>query len=99
MLTLLFHPPPPIPQAESYRAVLNPKFRHVALADQAGSGKTLAYLLPLLQELKEEEKALGRPATVPGSPRILIVTPTGGESSNSPYNGAAGVRFHVHSRV
>ncbi|KIZ01662.1 DEAD-box ATP-dependent RNA helicase 50 [Monoraphidium neglectum] len=64
-------------QAESYRALVSAKARHVALADQAGSGKTLGYLLPLLQELKQEEKKTGRPATVPGSPRILIITPTG----------------------
>ncbi|GBF95962.1 DEAD-box ATP-dependent RNA helicase [Raphidocelis subcapitata] len=62
--------------AESYRAMRNPAVRHVALADQAGSGKTLAYLLPLLQALVEEEAAAGRPCTAPGSPRLLVVAPT-----------------------
>lgn len=65
-------------QAESYRALRSPDTRHVALADQAGSGKTLAYLLPLLQEIKAEEAAKGGPATVPGSPRVLVLTPTVG---------------------
>jgi hypothetical protein len=73
-------PAPPCPQAESYSALRDPASRHVALADQAGSGKTLAYLLPLLQALREQEAAAGgRAATVPGSPRVLVVTPTVGE--------------------
>jgi ATP-dependent RNA helicase DDX18/HAS1 len=49
---------------------------HVVLADHAGSGKTLAYIVPLVQALKAEEKALGRPATIPNSPRIVVVVPT-----------------------
>ncbi len=52
--------------------------RHIALADQAGSGKTLAYLLPLLQALKSREAATGRPATKPGSPSVIVMTPTSG---------------------
>jgi ATP-dependent RNA helicase DDX18/HAS1 len=67
-------------QAEAYKALsLKSGFRHVALADQAGSGKTLAYLLPLLQQLKEREERLGEPATTPNSPSIIILTPTTGE--------------------
>ena len=46
------------------------------LADHAGSGKTLAYLLPLLQLLREEERFLGRAATQPRCPRLLVVVPT-----------------------
>jgi ATP-dependent RNA helicase DDX18/HAS1 len=68
-------------QAEAY-AALSPKsgFRHVALADQAGSGKTLAYLLPLLQQLKAREAAQGGgPVTQPNSASIVVVTPTTGE--------------------
>lgn len=66
-------------QAEAYKALsLKSGFRHVALADQAGSGKTLAYLLPLLQQLKEREEQLGEPATKPNSPSIIILTPTTG---------------------
>jgi ATP-dependent RNA helicase DDX18/HAS1 len=34
--------------------------QHVLLADQAGSGKTLAYLLPLLQRLARFEQTAGR---------------------------------------
>lgn len=36
-------------QAAAFRAIAAPGGRHVVLADHAGSGKTLAYLLPLLQ--------------------------------------------------
>ena len=36
-------------QAAAFRALTAPGGRHVVLADHAGSGKTLAYLLPLLQ--------------------------------------------------
>ena len=50
--------------------------RHVVLADHAGSGKTLAYLLPLLQELKAEEALLGSAATQPRCPRLVVVAPT-----------------------
>jgi ATP-dependent RNA helicase DDX18/HAS1 len=49
---------------------------HVVLADHAGSGKTLAYIVPLVQALKAEEKALGKPATIPNSPRVVVVVPT-----------------------
>jgi ATP-dependent RNA helicase DDX18/HAS1 len=67
-------------QAEAYKALRSKSgFRHVALADQAGSGKTLAYLLPLLQQLKEREEQLGEPATQPNSPSIIILTPTTGD--------------------
>jgi superfamily II DNA/RNA helicase len=69
-----------------------PLFPHVAVADQAGSGKTLAYLAPLLQELREEERRLleasaggngngfgggaGAPATRARSPRLVVLAPT-----------------------
>ncbi|KAF6257544.1 P-loop containing nucleoside triphosphate hydrolase protein [Scenedesmus sp. NREL 46B-D3] len=64
-------------QAEAFKA-LSPKsgLRHVALADQAGSGKTLAYLLPLLQQLKQKEAAAGAPATRANSPSIIVMAPT-----------------------
>jgi Ni2+-binding GTPase involved in maturation of urease and hydrogenase len=35
---------------------LDRKLQHVAIMDQAGSGKTLAYLLPMIQLLKAEER-------------------------------------------
>jgi ATP-dependent RNA helicase DDX18/HAS1 len=67
-------------QAEAYKALgLKSGFKHVAVADQAGSGKTLAYLLPLLQQLKEREQQQGGPVTQPNSPSIIILTPTTGE--------------------
>jgi uncharacterized membrane protein YgcG len=66
-----------------------PLFPHVAVADQAGSGKTLAYLAPLLQELREEERALGGggsstfagspipvAATKARAPRLIVLAPT-----------------------
>ncbi|KAJ4843918.1 DEAD-box ATP-dependent RNA helicase 50 [Turnera subulata] len=46
------------------------------LADQSGSGKTLAYLLPLIQRLRQEEQLLGRGDTSSGGPRVLILVPT-----------------------
>lgn len=49
------------------------------VADHAGSGKTLAYLLPLIQMLRDEEKKLGKDASrVPRQPRLLIIAPTNG---------------------
>jgi len=67
-------------QSEAFKA-LNPKsgHKHVAVADQAGSGKTLAYLLPLLQQLKLKEAAAGGACTVPNSPYMIVMTPTAGE--------------------
>ncbi|KAL2466332.1 DEAD-box ATP-dependent RNA helicase 50 [Abeliophyllum distichum] len=45
------------------------------LADQSGSGKTLAYLLPLVQRLRQDElQGLGKP--VSQSPRVVILVPT-----------------------
>jgi ATP-dependent RNA helicase DDX18/HAS1 len=64
-------------QASAYRALLS-SARHVVLGDHAGSGKTLAYLLPLIQHLKQEEQQLGRAATVPHCPRVIVVVPTAG---------------------
>ena len=47
---------------------------HVLLADQAGSGKTLAYCLPLLQRVAQIEIEQGRSRSK--KPRVLILTPT-----------------------
>ena len=62
-------------QAAAFRA-FNSSAPHIALADHAGSGKTLAYLVPLLQALKREEEMLGGPSTVPHCPRFVVVAPT-----------------------
>uniref|UniRef100_A0A383WC63 RNA helicase n=1 Tax=Tetradesmus obliquus TaxID=3088 RepID=A0A383WC63_TETOB len=64
-------------QAEAFQTLSSKsKAKHVALADQAGSGKTLAYLLPLLQQLKRKEGAAGGPVTQPNSPSLIIMAPT-----------------------
>lgn len=62
-------------QVEAYRAFVSGA-PHIVLADHAGSGKTLAYLLPLLQSLKAEEEIFGGPSTVPKQPKFVIVAPT-----------------------
>ena len=42
----------------------------------AGSGKTLAYLLPLVQALREEEQSLCDSLTMRNAPRVIIIAPT-----------------------
>lgn len=59
-----FHTPTPI-QKETFSIILSGKDL-VGIA-QTGTGKTLAYLLPLLQPLKYSENI---------NPRILILVPT-----------------------
>ncbi|PSS19309.1 DEAD-box ATP-dependent RNA helicase [Actinidia chinensis var. chinensis] len=45
------------------------------IADQSGSGKTLAYLLPVIQRLRQEElQGLGK--SLPQNPRVVILVPT-----------------------
>lgn len=46
------------------------------VADQSGSGKTLAYLVPLIQGIKEAERAAGGPLTKPRQPRAVVLCPT-----------------------
>jgi len=62
-------------QAAAFSA-LNSEAMHVLLADHAGSGKTLSYLVPLIQKLKQDESENGGPFSAPGQPRIVIVVPT-----------------------
>ncbi|GMI89835.1 hypothetical protein HRI_002652800 [Hibiscus trionum] len=45
------------------------------IADQSGSGKTLAYLTPVVQRLREEELQ-GVSKSSSGSPRAVIIVPT-----------------------
>jgi ATP-dependent RNA helicase DeaD len=47
--------------------------RNALLASATGTGKTLAYLLPLASVLKAKEEAHGSPPT---SPRALVIAPT-----------------------
>jgi DEAD/DEAH box helicase len=50
--------------------------RRVVVADQSGSGKTLAYLVPLIQQIKEQERSAGGPQTQPRKPRAVVLCPT-----------------------
>ncbi|CAH2056641.1 unnamed protein product, partial [Thlaspi arvense] len=45
------------------------------IGDQSGSGKTLAYLLPVLQRLRQEELQ-GIDKSLPENPRVVILVPT-----------------------
>ena len=63
-------------QAESFGALDEANAMHVLLADHAGSGKTLSYLVPLIQMMKLEEKKIGGPVGKPGKPRIVVIVPT-----------------------
>ncbi len=69
---------------------MDPKVQHVAIMDSAGSGKTLAYLLPLMQRLRQEElaakeheggAAVGERSSSPSlaqpkAPRMVVLAPT-----------------------
>ncbi|KAL0919802.1 hypothetical protein M5K25_011922 [Dendrobium thyrsiflorum] len=60
-------------QAMSYIPVLEGK--SCIIADQSGSGKTLAYLAPVVQRLREEElSGLGKSSS--RNPRVVILSPT-----------------------
>lgn len=49
----------------------------LVLGAQTGSGKTLTYLIPLLQRLKDEEDCAEEPLAVrPSRPRALVLVPT-----------------------
>ncbi|GMY33751.1 DEAD-box ATP-dependent RNA helicase 50-like isoform X1 [Fagus crenata] len=60
-------------QAMAFSPVIEEK--SCIIADQSGSGKTLAYLAPIIQRLRQEElQQLSKPSSK--SPQILIVAPT-----------------------
>ncbi|XP_020598156.1 DEAD-box ATP-dependent RNA helicase 50 isoform X2 [Phalaenopsis equestris] len=60
-------------QAMAYSPVLEGK--SCIIADQSGSGKTVAYLAPVVQLLREEELAgLGKSSSK--NPRVVILAPT-----------------------
>ena len=58
--------------------------RSCVIADQSGSGKTLAYLCPIVQNLRKEE-AIGIHKPSPRNPRVIILTPTAELSSQVYY--------------
>ncbi|KAM0951285.1 putative RNA helicase [Dioscorea sansibarensis] len=60
-------------QAMAYGPVLEGK--SCIIADQSGSGKTLAYLAPTIQGLRQEELA-GLHKSSARSPRVVILAPT-----------------------
>lgn len=45
------------------------------ISDQSGSGKTLAYLVPVIQRLRQEELQ-GVSKSASQSPRVVILVPT-----------------------
>lgn len=68
----LFNRPSHI-QAMAFAPVIEKK--SCIIADQSGSGKTMAYLLPVIQRLRQEElQGLGK--SLAQSPRVVILVPT-----------------------
>ncbi|KAF3336182.1 DEAD-box ATP-dependent RNA helicase 50 [Carex littledalei] len=67
-------------QAMAFRAVLQGK--SCVIADQSGSGKTLAYLCPIIQRLRQDEEAAladgksAKSVTSPRCPRVIVLAPT-----------------------
>ncbi|XP_955472.1 ATP-dependent RNA helicase, putative [Theileria annulata] len=64
---------PSLIQKLAIEEVLNKNRKNLVISGSVGGGKTLAYLLPILQRLKEDELTNLRE---PSSPRCLIITPT-----------------------
>ena len=62
--------------AKRLQALFGNASGHVLLADHAGSGKTLAYLLPLVQRLREQEVENPAASRQPRRPRMLVIVPT-----------------------
>ncbi|XP_024968116.1 DEAD-box ATP-dependent RNA helicase 50 [Cynara cardunculus var. scolymus] len=60
-------------QAMSFPHVIRGK--SCVIADQSGSGKTLAYLLPVVQSIRQDELE-GHAKSLPQSPRVVILVPT-----------------------
>lgn len=60
-------------QAIAYGPIL--EGRSCVVADQSGSGKTLAYLCPIIQNLRNEE-VQGLHKSSPRNPRVIVLTPT-----------------------
>ncbi|XP_010464313.1 PREDICTED: DEAD-box ATP-dependent RNA helicase 50 [Camelina sativa] len=60
-------------QALAFASVIDGK--SCIIADQSGSGKTLSYLIPVIQRLREEELQ-GISKSSPGCPRVIVLVPT-----------------------
>ncbi|CAK7327463.1 unnamed protein product [Dovyalis caffra] len=74
-------------QAKAFAPVIDGK--SCVIADQSGSGKTLAYLIPLIQRLRLEElQGLGQSSSQ--SPRVLILVPTAELASQAAVRVAVG---------
>lgn len=82
-------------QAMAFGPVINEKT--CIIADQSGSGKTLAYLAPLVQRLREEELQ-GISKSSPRNPRAVILVPTAELGSQVLRNCRSISRFGVPFR-
>ncbi|KAI8355085.1 P-loop containing nucleoside triphosphate hydrolase protein [Choanephora cucurbitarum] len=61
-------------QALAIPSLLNRRHRHVLVAAETGSGKTFAYLLPIIQMLKADEKRKTQRRL--DHPRAIVLVPT-----------------------
>ena len=52
------------------------KGKSALLAAQTGTGKTLAYTLPIMHRLKQEEVQSDKQLTLPNRPRAIILVPS-----------------------
>nr|AIC82455.1 DEAD-box ATP-dependent RNA helicase [Cocos nucifera] len=82
-------------QAMAYGPVLEGK--SCVIADQSGSGKTLAYLAPIIQNLRQEE-VLGLGKSSSRSPRVVILVPTSELASQVLNNCRSLAKFGVPFR-
>ncbi|KAG5456912.1 MAG: hypothetical protein BJ554DRAFT_3210, partial [Olpidium bornovanus] len=78
--------PTPV-QALAIPAILGDN-RHIVLAAETGTGKTLAYLVPVIQKLKAEEEAAKKSAS---DPQVAVALRTGGPVAASPLGASATV--------
>ena len=67
------------------------------IADQSGSGKTLAYLLPIVQRLREEELQ-GISKSMSNSPRVVVLVPTAELASQVCLNLTAAFPIYITLR-
>ncbi|TKY75516.1 DEAD-box ATP-dependent RNA helicase 50 [Spatholobus suberectus] len=72
-LQKLFFTRPSHVQAMAFTPVISGKT--CVVADQSGSGKTLAYLAPIIQRLRQEELE-GRSKSSSQAPRLVVLAPT-----------------------